>query len=74
MEIAHISEGSLTAPMDAIIALTCFDIAAPSFGLGTCWAGFLAGAARSWKPMQEEIALPTGRAAASTMLFAAACN
>ncbi len=67
--IAHIPENSLTAPTDAIIALTHFDIAAPAFGLGTCWEGFLAAAARSWKPMQEEIALPTGRVAAYAMLF-----
>jgi nitroreductase/NAD-dependent dihydropyrimidine dehydrogenase PreA subunit len=67
--IAHISENNPVAPTDAIIALTHFDIAAPAFGLGTCWAGFLAGAGRSWKPMQEALALPTGRAVAYAMMF-----
>jgi nitroreductase/NAD-dependent dihydropyrimidine dehydrogenase PreA subunit len=67
--IAHIPENSLTAPTDAIIALTHFDIAAPAFGLGTCWAGFVAGAARMWQPMQEALALPTGRALAYAMMF-----
>jgi nitroreductase/ferredoxin len=67
--IAHIPENSLTAPTDAIIALTHFDIAAPAFGLGTCWAGFVAGAARLWKPMQEALALPAGRAVAYAMMF-----
>ena len=67
--IAHIPENSLTATTDAIIALTHFDIAAPAFGLGTCWAGFVAGAARMWQPMQEALALPTGRALAYAMMF-----
>jgi nitroreductase len=67
--IAHIPENSLTAPTDAIIALTHFDIAAPAFGVGTCWAGFLSAAARSWKPMHEALALPAGRAVAYVMLF-----
>jgi nitroreductase len=34
--IAHIPKNSLTAPTDAIIALTHFDITAPAFGVGTC--------------------------------------
>jgi nitroreductase/NAD-dependent dihydropyrimidine dehydrogenase PreA subunit len=67
--IAHIPENNPVAPTDAIIALAHFDIAAPAFGLGTCWAGFVAGAARSWKPMQEALALPEGRAVAYAMLF-----
>ncbi len=38
---AHIPEGNPMASVDAIIALTHFDIAAPAFGIGTCWAGFV---------------------------------
>ena len=38
--VAHIPEGNPVAPVDAIIALTHFDITAPAFGVGTCWAGF----------------------------------
>jgi Na+-translocating ferredoxin:NAD+ oxidoreductase RnfC subunit len=36
--IAHIPQDSPTAPTDAIIALTHFDVAAPAFGVGTRWA------------------------------------
>jgi nitroreductase len=32
---------SIGATTDAIIALIHFDIAAPAFGFGICWAGFL---------------------------------
>jgi nitroreductase/NAD-dependent dihydropyrimidine dehydrogenase PreA subunit len=67
--MAHIPEHNPIAPTDAVIALTYFDVAAPAFGLGTCWAGFLAGAARFWEPMKEALAMPTGRIIAYAMLF-----
>jgi len=40
------------------IALTYLEIAAPAYGLGTCWAGFLNGAANDWPPMREALGLP----------------
>ena len=67
--IAHIPQDSPTAPTDAIIALTHFDTAAPAFGVGTCWAGFVAGAARMWKPMQEALELPAGRITGYAMML-----
>lgn len=70
--IAHIPEDRLiapAAPTDGIIALTHFDIAAPAFGVGTCWAGFLTVAASSWKPLQEALALPEGRVISYAMMF-----
>jgi nitroreductase len=60
---------SPTAPTDAVIALTHFDIAAPAFGLGTCWAGFVAGSARMWRPMQEALELPAGRTTGYAMML-----
>lgn len=44
---AHIPEGNPVASVDAIIALTHVDLAAPAFGIGTCWAGYVAAAAIS---------------------------
>jgi nitroreductase/NAD-dependent dihydropyrimidine dehydrogenase PreA subunit len=66
---AHIPEGSPIAPVDAIIALTHFDIAAPAFDIGTCWAGFVAAAAISYEPLQKELDLPAGRKSAYAMMF-----
>jgi len=66
---AHIPEGHPIAPVDAIIALTHFDIAAPSFGIGTCWAGFVAGAAREYEPLKQYLGLPPGRTFAYAMMF-----
>lgn len=70
--VAHIPESRLIAPVgptDGIISLTHFDILAPAFGIGTCWAGFLTIAAGSWKPLQEALALPEGRMISYAMMF-----
>jgi nitroreductase/NAD-dependent dihydropyrimidine dehydrogenase PreA subunit len=67
--IATIPEDNPGASVDAIIALTHFDIAAPSFGIGTCWAGFVAMAASSYTPLQTELAISAGRKSAYAMMF-----
>ena len=66
---AHIPEGNPVASVDAIIALTHVDLAAPAFGIGTCWAGFLAMAAASYESLQKEIGIPAGRKCAYAMMF-----
>lgn len=67
--IAHIPEGNPIAPTDAIIALTHVDMAAPAYGIGTCWAGFVAMAATSYAPLQKELNIPAGRKSAYAMMF-----
>ncbi|NMB79020.1 MAG: 4Fe-4S dicluster domain-containing protein, partial [Methanomicrobiales archaeon] len=59
--IATVPEGNPVAQTDAIIALTHFDVAAPAFGIGTCWAGFVAMAAWSFEPLQKELGISAGR-------------
>ena len=39
--VAHAASGNNMAFTDGIIALTHFDLALPSFGMGGCWAGIL---------------------------------
>ncbi len=67
--IPHVPEDNALEQVNAIIALTHFDVAAPSFGIGTCWAGFVAGACREFRPLQEELSLPDGRFPAYAMMF-----
>ena len=67
--IAHIPESNPVASVDALIALIHFDIAAPAFGIGTCWAGFLSMAAAAYEPLQEALALPAGRRYAYSLMF-----
>jgi nitroreductase len=38
--IAHAHKDDRIAPVDATIALSHYELAAPSFGLGACWAGY----------------------------------
>lgn len=66
---AHIPEDNQIASVDAIIALTHFDLSAPAFGIGTCWAGFVAAAAMFYEPLQKELGLPAGRKSAYAMMF-----
>ena len=67
--IAHIPEGNPVASIDAIIALTYFDVTAPVYGVGTCWAGFLSMAATVYEPLQKVLALPYGRTYAYALMF-----
>lgn len=67
--VAHIHEDNPLAPVDGIIALTHVDIAAPSFGVGTCWAGFASIAAASYPPVLEAFGLSNGRIPAYIMMF-----
>ncbi len=66
---AHIPDGNPIASVDAVIALTHVDIAAPAFGIGACWAGFVAMAAISYEPLQKELGIPPGRKSAYAMMF-----
>lgn len=45
---------------DCSIALSFLDIAAPSFGLGTCWSGFLINSIPQWEPLQKMLDIPEG--------------
>jgi len=67
--VATIPEEYPVAQTDAIIALTHFDLAAPAHGIGTCWAGFVAMAASSYKPLQKDLSIPAGRRSAYAMIF-----
>jgi nitroreductase/NAD-dependent dihydropyrimidine dehydrogenase PreA subunit len=60
LAVAH---GLSTMPMfqsSCFIALTYLELAAPSLGLGTCWAGYFTAAVNSYPPLQKALALPQG--------------
>ncbi|HTP51395.1 MAG TPA: nitroreductase family protein [Anaeromyxobacteraceae bacterium] len=46
--------------LSAAIAVATLELAAPSFGLGTCWAGFLQQAANSSPWVHSALELPSG--------------
>ncbi|MDD4127875.1 MAG: nitroreductase family protein [Methanomicrobium sp.] len=69
LAISHIPDDNPMAVVDGIISMTHFDIAAPAFGVGTCWAGFLFMAASSYEPLQKEIGILKGRRISYAMMF-----
>jgi nitroreductase/NAD-dependent dihydropyrimidine dehydrogenase PreA subunit len=54
---------------DCAIALTYLELAAPSFGLGACWAGFFTAAARQWPALQEALELTEGHIVCGAMMI-----
>ena len=58
--VAHGAADDPMASASAIIAPPTLELAALSFGLGTCWAGFLHQAALSSAGVATALALPPG--------------
>lgn len=66
--VAHAPKEYGLAQVDCTSALAYLDLAAPTLGLGTCWAGFFMLALPQWKPLQVALALPEGHAAQGIMM------
>ena len=67
--VTHAPKSDLAAPAACIIALSYLDLAAPSFGLGACWAGYFNSAATTWPPLQEALGLPDGDTCFGSMMI-----
>jgi nitroreductase/NAD-dependent dihydropyrimidine dehydrogenase PreA subunit len=58
--VVHAPKDNRFAPVAAPTALAYLELAAPSLGLGTCWAGYFTTAAKVFAPLQEVLRLPEG--------------
>jgi nitroreductase/ferredoxin len=67
--VAHAPKEERTAPQACTIALAYLELAAPSFGLGACWAGYFNAAANFWPPMQEALDLPEEHVSFGAMMI-----
>jgi nitroreductase/NAD-dependent dihydropyrimidine dehydrogenase PreA subunit len=67
--VAHAPKEERTAPQACTIALTYLELAATSFGLGACWAGYFNTAANFWPPMQEALDLPEEHVSFGAMMI-----
>lgn len=67
--ITHGPKDDRTCPASSRIAMTYLDLAAQTFELGTCWAGFLDIALMFWKPLQEALELPAGQVSAGSIMI-----
>jgi nitroreductase len=56
------------AQVDCASALSYFDLAAPTLGLGTCWAGFFMIAVSQYQPLQQALGIPAGHAVFGAMM------
>jgi len=66
--LAHAPEDERTAPIASATALAYLELAAPSLGLGTCWAGYFNRAANEWPPLKEALELPSEHACFGAMM------
>lgn len=66
--LAHGYNNNPNAYTDSIIALTHLDLIAPSFGLGTCWAGFVQIGAAASPEITRALCLPKGHVLQHAML------
>ena len=55
--------------VDCTIALTYLELAAPAFGLGTCWGGMLTLAVNGWPPMRQALGLTEDQACFGAMMI-----
>lgn len=67
--VAHAPKSYALAQVDSTIALTFLDLAAPTVGLGTCWAGFFMMAAAQVPQLREFLALPEGHACFGALMI-----
>jgi nitroreductase/NAD-dependent dihydropyrimidine dehydrogenase PreA subunit len=67
--IAHASKENRMAPVASATALAYMEVAAPSLGLGTCWAGYFNTAATLWPPMLKALALPEDHISYGAMMI-----
>lgn len=68
MILTHAPTGG-TTPQDCTIAMTQLSLAAPTLGLGTCWAGWVLFAAKFSPTMQEFLDLPEGHSCEGAMML-----
>lgn len=67
--VAYAPKDYGSAQVDCTSALSYLDLAAPTLGLGCCWAGFLMIAAAYRPAMQQALALPEGHACFGIMMI-----
>jgi nitroreductase/NAD-dependent dihydropyrimidine dehydrogenase PreA subunit len=67
--IAHASKENRLAQIASTIALAYLELAAPSLGLGACWAGYFMAAATAWPPLQKSLSLPDDHICYGAMLI-----
>lgn len=66
--VTHARKDDVTAGGACLLALAYLELAAPSHGLGACWAGYVHRAALHWRALREALALPEGEVFCGAMM------
>lgn len=67
--LVHADASRPVNQVDGIIALTQFDLLAPSFGIGCCWGGFFQYACEGWPPLRDALGLPASHRTIYAMMI-----
>ncbi len=67
--LAHADREHKPAPPACTIALSYLELAAPTLGLGCCWAGYFMAAAANYPPLKEALPLPEGNDCYGAMMI-----
>jgi nitroreductase/Pyruvate/2-oxoacid:ferredoxin oxidoreductase delta subunit len=67
--IAYAPEKNFNPTVDCSIAMTTFELAASSMGIGACWAGIFMMAANTYTPLKEYLNIPEGHKVFSALMF-----
>jgi nitroreductase/NAD-dependent dihydropyrimidine dehydrogenase PreA subunit len=67
--VAYGDKANMMAQTACVIALTYLELAAPTYRLGACWAGYFNAAAMSWPPLQHALSLPKNHASYGAMMI-----
>ena len=66
--VIYAHKDNLMAVGDSAIALTVFELAAPAFGLGACWAGYFRMAASGSPELKKELGIPEDHTCTGAMM------
>lgn len=67
--LVNAAASDISAQSACTIAMTFFELAVTSFGLGACWNGFFNAAAMQWQPLKEALGLEAGQANFGAMML-----
>lgn len=69
LTVIHAPDEWMWSPVDGAIALTQFELALVSQGIGTCWAGFLMRAANGYLPLREALGIPADHSVFGALMY-----
>lgn len=69
LAIAYAPTNVLTSSIDAIIATTYLELAAPAYGVGTCWAGFFLNMASASEELRKALEIPEGHSVYGALML-----